>query len=219
MTSFKYLTCLWLLWVPLWVSVTTTAAQPATCEPVVEDALAVAGESCSELAHNTACYGHTRVQAAFRETDAEVIFGSPADQVEVALVEQMQTSAYDEASGEWGVAVMNVQADVPDTLPGQGVIFLLLGEAQVLDGAAGRVDRDPMQAFYFSGGIGPAACRDAPNTLAIRSPEPDGERYGHHAWLDNHADEQHRQHPDHHRSRWANAHPGGGRDRQCEPVG
>lgn len=163
---------MWLvLAVSLSVTVTVAAAQTATCAPMVEEALTLAGDSCGELSFNTACYGHNQVQAEFREGAVETLFASPADTVEVAQLTALRTTPYDETSNEWGIAVMNIQANVPDTLPGQGVIFLLLGDAEVVDGAVGRADRDAMQAFYFSGGIGSALCQEAPNTLAIQSPE------------------------------------------------
>ncbi|MEL6526993.1 MAG: SH3 domain-containing protein, partial [Chloroflexota bacterium] len=34
-------------------------------------------------------------------------------------------------TGEWGVALMNVQADLPNSLPGQNVTFFLLGDTEV----------------------------------------------------------------------------------------
>ncbi len=37
----------------------------------------------------------------------------------------------DASLDHWGVALLSVQANLPDTLPGQSVIFMLLGDTQV----------------------------------------------------------------------------------------
>lgn len=153
------------------VTVVPALAQPTTCQPIVEEALRTIGDSCGALGVNTICYGNNEVQADFREEQPVNAFAQPADTVKLPLVELVRTSPLDLLRDEWGVAVMSLQANVPDTLPGQRVVFLLMGDARLEDAAEGNDERATMQSFYFSGGISPADCLDAPSTLAIRTPK------------------------------------------------
>jgi hypothetical protein len=56
---------------------------------------------------------------------------SLADRTALIDLETIRTTPLNLALDRWGIAVMNVQANVPNTLPGQAVTFLLLGDAQV----------------------------------------------------------------------------------------
>jgi LysM repeat protein len=108
-------------------------AQPAaaTCPAIVEQALTQMGRNCSGLERNSACYGFTRVDASFNAQVPDGFFSRPADRASIVDLKTLVTSPLNLDSSQWGVAVMNVQANVPDTLPGQAVTFLLLGDAQV----------------------------------------------------------------------------------------
>ncbi|MCU0497620.1 MAG: SH3 domain-containing protein [Anaerolineae bacterium] len=242
--------------------VTFTTAQPAVpggnaCTALVEQALIDVGNNCSDLARNSGCYGYNQVSASFVTEVAEDFFDQPADRADLISLQSMQTSPLDLDGQTWGVAVLNVQANVPNTLPGQAVTLLLFGDteienavapeaallpvdpisvvvranqnrvnmrsgpgsnfnviASIPNGTALAVDgRDetgtwarvsfddqlgwisttliavsgttaldtlpivtdklntPMQAFYFTTGIGAIDCVEAPNVLVIQSPE------------------------------------------------
>lgn len=114
----------------LGVSLNPATAQE-TCSALVERALAEVGNNCGGLGRNAACYGYTRVSASFTQEFEAGYFSDPADIAELLTLKTIATAPLNEASGEWGVAVMNVQANLPTTLPGQSVTFLLLGDAQV----------------------------------------------------------------------------------------
>lgn len=115
-------------------------AQPSgdsSCPALVELALSEVGNNCADLPRNSACYGFNRVNSTFAETVANEFFSRPADRAALASMKTIQTSALDLDLGEWGVAVLNVQANVPDTLPGQAVTFLLMGDTQVENAVKG----------------------------------------------------------------------------------
>lgn len=238
--------------------VSVASAQADSCPAFIDTALAAVGEGCGDLARNTICYGYNRVDATFFETVEEGFFSKPTDRSELTNVATVQTAALDHTFDQWGIAVMNVQANVPDTLPGQAVTFLLIGDAtlqndvspdealipgdsipvrvnsgervnlrsgpgtntNVVESIAGgsildavgqneagdwvRVLREtgyawiaatllqvsndnaeafanlpivsgealtPMQAFYFSTGIGTSTCLEAPEMLVIQGPQ------------------------------------------------
>jgi hypothetical protein len=109
-----------------------------TCPPLVLQALASVADNCGSLARNSACYGFNRVDATFSETAsvAEDFFSKPADRAGLNTLETVQTVPLDVDSEEWGVAVMSVQANVPNTLPGQAVAFILLGDVSLENAVA-----------------------------------------------------------------------------------
>jgi hypothetical protein len=104
------------------------SGQADICPALVEDALAAVGNNCTGLGRNSVCYGFNQVSATFVQTQAEDFFSLPADRAELVSLETIQTSPLDVDQSEWGIAVMDVQADLPSALPGQGVLFLLLGD-------------------------------------------------------------------------------------------
>jgi hypothetical protein len=76
----------------------------------------------------------------------------------------------DEANNTWGVVLMQLQADIPDTLPGQNVTFILYGDVAIQNAASD--DQNPMQAFYLQTGLGDAPCEEAPESgLLIQTPD------------------------------------------------
>ncbi len=102
-----------------------------SCPTLVQQALDAVGNSCGGLARNSACYGFNRVNASFSSEVGDDFFSRPADQTNLKVLQSIQTAPLDEKLSEWGVAVMSVQANIPDTLPGQAVSFILLGDVSV----------------------------------------------------------------------------------------
>ena len=118
----------WLVLIVLGVSV---LAQPGLCSPIVEEALAVLDENCSALERNNACYGYNRVDASFTVDVEDDYFQQPEDITGINILTSLQTSGLNESDSEWGVALMRLQTSLPDTLPGQAVTFLLLGDVSM----------------------------------------------------------------------------------------
>lgn len=109
----------------------SSAQEQTTCPAVVEVALAQMADNCENLARNSACYGYDRVTATFMQPVSADFFSQPSDRVELVTVQSIQTAPLDTALNQWGIAVMNVQANVPETLPGQAVTFILMGNAMI----------------------------------------------------------------------------------------
>ncbi len=101
------------------------------CPVLVKQALEAVGNSCGGLARNSVCYGFNRVNATFTGDVGDNFFSKPSDQSNLKMLQSIDTAALDEKLNEWGVAVMSVQANIPDTLPGQAVSFILLGDVSV----------------------------------------------------------------------------------------
>lgn len=128
------------------LSVMIVAAQ-GTCEGLLEDALFAVEDSCQSMGRNEACYGYQQVEASFLVDVDDDYFTQPADISMIAELETIRTAPLNLNNDTWGVAVMNVQANLPNTLPGQSVTFMLLGDVEVENTV------DPESAFQPSDGI------------------------------------------------------------------
>lgn len=123
---------------------------------------------CADLGRNQACYGHQLIDIELIH-DADVTFASPGDRAALAFIRRFSTAPFDAETGEWGVALMKVQATLFDSIPGQNITFLLTGDVTLTN--AGDDTAMPMQAFYFTTGVGETRCRNAPDSLVLQSPQ------------------------------------------------
>lgn len=117
------------------------------CNSIIDQTLEAVGDNCDELNRNSACYGYNRVEASFLVEVPEDFFTIPADVTSILELRTITTAGLDAVLDLWGVAIMNLQANVPNTLPGQNVTFILLGDAEVENAV------EPGSAFTPSDGI------------------------------------------------------------------
>jgi hypothetical protein len=146
------------------------------CPDIVAQALESAGEVCADTGRNQACYGNFDLTAELRADVSDVEFTQAGDITDLTNIEGLTLSGMDEDAGAWGVALLQMQANLPDTLPGQNVTMLLFGDVEIIDASTESEDEvQPMQAFYFRSGIGDAPCAEAPNSgILIQTPEGAG---------------------------------------------
>ena len=102
-----------------------------TCPALVEEALAALDDNCAEMGRNEACYGYRRVDSTFDFEVTEDFFAAPSDRAALEELRNIRTAGLNLETGQWGIAVLNIQANIPNTLPGQAVTFLLLGDVEV----------------------------------------------------------------------------------------
>lgn len=153
--------------------------QGADCPQIVEAALDAADEFCADTGRNQACYGHIALTADLRGDVADITFEQPGDMVDVVSLDTLRLNPMDVETGEWGVALMKLQANLPNTLPGQNVTFLMFGDVEIRNAVS---EDDPpnteihaMQAFYLRTGIGDAPCEGAPQSgLVVQTPQGTG---------------------------------------------
>lgn len=144
-----------------------------TCPALVQQALNTAASACSALGRNQICYGHNQTQALDADQQPLATFADAGDTVSIADIATLQTASYNLEQQIWGVALLSLQANIPDTLPGQAVTFVVYGDAAITPVEA---DDDayaaPMQAFRLSTGIGQPACKEAPHDgVLVQSPD------------------------------------------------
>jgi hypothetical protein len=129
------------------VSVVVAAAQ-AECPAIVQQALAATDTACADTGRNQACYGNIDLSAVPQEGVTDFVFSQPGDLVDVTGVQTLTLAPLDEQGDTWGVALMRIQANLPDTLPGQNVTFLLFGDVEIQNAV------DPNQSVQTTAPLG-----------------------------------------------------------------
>jgi hypothetical protein len=123
--------------VGLWVS--AIAAQ-TDCPTIVLDALNATDTACEGTSRNQACYGNISLAAEPQEGTADFTFEQPGDIVDVAGIRTLTLQPLDATDELWGVALMRLQANLPETLPGQNVTFLLFGDVEITNAVESNVE-------------------------------------------------------------------------------
>ncbi len=127
------------------VTFVATAQDSTTCPALINSALNDLGTNCANLERNTSCYGFETVQhTAFADTVPADFYTTPGDRSDLTITQAIQTGALS-LPQKWGLNVMNVEANVPNGLPGKGVVFIQTGGVEVENGvqpgdAVGLVD-------------------------------------------------------------------------------
>jgi hypothetical protein len=158
----------------LWGCISGLLAQDAACPVLVQAALDYTDEVCANTERNQACYGNLQIAAVPQTNAADFEFDSPGDRANLVDIESLVLSDM-AVPDEWGVALLQVQANLPDTLPGQNVTLLIFGGV-ALETHSIEDDQKPFQAFYFESGIGDSACTEAPRAgFLLQTPSGAGE--------------------------------------------
>ncbi len=177
------------------------AQEGDSCPVYVTAALQSAQTACESLGRNQACYGNNAVIAEFWQDRDDLVFSAPNDRVALVDLRRVSTAPLDLDKRLWGVVVLKAQANLPMTLPGQSVTFLLMGDATLenaVEPDAALLPITPVQATVPSNAnlrslpsttsniIGSARAGD---TLAIIGLNPAADWYeveqadGTHAWI------------------------------------
>jgi len=121
--------------IPIW-------AQDNTCPSLVQSALDTVTASCEDTGRNQVCYGNIVLSATLTDDSPELSFENPGDLADVIYINALELSVL-KTPDEWGIALMKIQANLPDTLPGQNVTVLLFGDVYIENQAA--MLPDPLQ--------------------------------------------------------------------------
>lgn len=145
-----------------------------SCPAIVQTALDAADALCADTGRNQACYGHVALTAVAQPTAADFTFEQVGDVTDVSKIQSLRLNPMDVAANTWGVVLMRLQANLPDSLPGQNVTFLMFGDVEITNVIAEDSEDNftPMQAFLLSTGIEDAQCAEAPASgVLVQTPE------------------------------------------------
>ncbi len=106
-------------------------AQSGVCPDIVAAALDSAEEHCLNTGRNTLCYGNLLGEATPQEGVESFRFEQVGDVVSLNDLATLTLAPMDTDNGTWGVALMQLQANLPDTIPGQNVTFLIFGDVSL----------------------------------------------------------------------------------------
>jgi hypothetical protein len=97
-----------------------------TCGAVVQDVIDLSIRSCNALDRNNACYGNPLVSAIGRGDN--FTFEQQGDTADLPQIQSITTTPFNPAAYTWGIVLMRLQANLPDTLPGQNMTIVLYGD-------------------------------------------------------------------------------------------
>jgi len=139
-----------------------------TCEEIIRKAIGYAEDVCSGLSSNQACYGNQNVFANF-VPDYTGRFEMVGDLVELDKLTKIVASPLQYEEQLWGIAFLKLQANLPGTLPGQNVTFLVFGDT-VLENSSQN-----MSTFYFTTGLTGISCEQVDyDGLFVSMPDGSG---------------------------------------------
>lgn len=145
------------------------------CEVIIAQAMEVVESACAGTGRNQVCYGNLAVEAIPQVDVAQFTFAQVGD---IALLSDLQTlrlSPLNLETEEWGVALLKLQANLPDTLPGQNVTFLLFGDSE-LSATRSRSAANATQAFYLRTRNGEVSCQSVIQSgLLVQTPQGAGQ--------------------------------------------
>jgi hypothetical protein len=151
----------------LWAGTAVLAQEQ--CSAIIEQAIALVSETCYAAGRNEACHGYYRVEAKDR-TGYDSLQFNVGDIVSVLEVSALTTAPMNLDDGEWGVALLRLQANLPDILPGQNVTFLLLGDTRIQADDTSENAR-PLQIFQLQTGITGIRCSEGPaDGMLVQTP-------------------------------------------------
>ncbi len=132
--------------------------QDGECTTFVKQALAATDKACINTGRNEACYGHISLDVQPQSQDATFKFNEVGDRVDVARVSRLRLSPMDVKSDVWGVALLKVQADIPNNMPDTNVSVLVFGDVELENAIP-----DPVYVDVFVAGPSNANIRRQPS--------------------------------------------------------
>jgi hypothetical protein len=109
----------------------STSSQGYACPDIVAQALTATNEACDAAGRNQACYGYAQLTAEPRSGVEHFVFDQAGDIANVFDIQNLRLSAMDVEQKVFGVALMRLQANLPDATPRKNITLLLFGEVEV----------------------------------------------------------------------------------------
>jgi hypothetical protein len=133
------------------------------CPLFVTNALQSITANCDATQRNQICYSNSQVVIEQRPNTSPMTFSNVGDIAPLNAIQRINLLS-NLNNEEWGVALLRLQTNLPNTLPGQNVTVLLFGEGEFRDGQA--------EGYYFTSGIGQADCKGAPTSgMLVQTPQ------------------------------------------------
>ncbi|HEY3310850.1 MAG TPA: hypothetical protein VGK00_04345 [Anaerolineales bacterium] len=140
-----------------------------SCQDLIEQAIRISNDHCDRIGPNQVCYGNITIKADLLPS-AQQKFTSAGDMVDIQNVQKLYTTPLDLQKKEWGIAVLNIIANLPRSLPGEAVKMVVFGNTTL-----GTNEGTDIQSFYFSSELGQIVCDKVPfDGIMISMPDGTG---------------------------------------------
>ena len=130
------------------------AAQAQSCSETVQAAIEAVERNCADLARDSVCYAYPPASAGAFD-DAAFDFDQPGARASALDLNSVHTGALDADANHWGIAVLHLSANLPQTYQGPGLLIMLAGEAAVINRVA------PGEAMAIHAPVSTAALAEA----------------------------------------------------------
>jgi uncharacterized protein YraI len=110
-------------------------AQSVDCAAMTQKAIEATRKACARLERNQACYGNAKVEIKPR-ANVRLAFAKAGDVAPLASLETITTGPFDAASKTWGLALLNIRADLLDG----NLTALAFGQASMGNGSQASND-------------------------------------------------------------------------------
>lgn len=154
----RFPTLMWTCFLILIVAPTLTVLGDMACPEIVRQALNSTNQLCDSTRRNQACYGFINVQAEAQSGIEDFLFEKPGDKTGVDEIQSMRLSPMEVEQGLWGVALMRLQASLPDSDSGN-ITLLTFGDVHLENAVLPATEVSVTTTTY-------ANVREFPNTQA-----------------------------------------------------
>jgi uncharacterized protein YgiM (DUF1202 family) len=110
-------------------------AQSGDCPDLVSNALTSTERSCSDVTRNQACYGNFNLDVEAQDGAPAFEFEQVGDTTDLTNIQSMQLEPMDVSEGVWGIALLRVEANLPDDEAVQTVTILIFGDVEITNEA------------------------------------------------------------------------------------
>jgi hypothetical protein len=110
-------------------------AQSVDCATIAQKAIEATRKVCAGIERNQACYGNVKVEIK-PQANVRLAFAKAGDVAPLASLETLSTSPFDASSKTWGLALMNIRADLLDG----NLTALAFGQASLGNGSEASND-------------------------------------------------------------------------------
>src|SRR5258708_29943458 len=120
------------MWQPRTIAALYTR-RASTCNQVLTQSQKNIASKCNKLDVNQVCYANKTIAVAYPDQGAvnPVAFAQTGDIAPLSTFKSITTSPLNLETGDWGLALLKVQATVPGATAGQAVTFILYGDTTV----------------------------------------------------------------------------------------
>jgi uncharacterized protein YraI len=101
------------------------------CPALVLSAYTTTADLCESTGRNQACYGHSLLEAKPQPNVSAFKFDQEGDVANVGQIQSLRLSVMDDTTGAWGITLMRLQANMPDSQPAKNVTLLLVGDVEI----------------------------------------------------------------------------------------